>query len=587
MPSLDTILSLSISRRKLLGVAGTTATLSILRPHLAMAANVGNSTVLNNDYKEHILIRWGDPITNTAPAFNPSETDPEKTKEQFGYNNDYIAFFTIDENNAILCVNHEYPDTKLMHRYRNKATAKNMVQIEMLSVGISVIQITKNETNIWEIVKESGYNRRINATDTVCILSGPAAGHERLQTASDPTGTFVIGTLANCGGGVTPWNTFLSGEENFDHFFYGSINKNNREYQNHNNFGIAKGPLSHWAKHDKRFDITAEPNEPNRFGWIVEVNPWKPDSPPVKRTALGRMKHEYATAIKSESGYCVIYLSDDEANEHLYKFISSATIDTENSNNNRDILDDGVLYVAKFYENGDVRWLPLIFGQGQLTEANGFYNQGDVMIDTRKSAKLLDATPMDRPEGIAIHPKTGAIYISLTKNPKKQTPQPANPNAPNPLGHILTINTKNHESLRDTWDIFVLGTKKTKAKKNAGANNKIPYNTNEMPFANPDNLTFTNDGTLWVATDGMNDIGSLDRLYSLKQHENEVILDAIYQAPIGAETCAPTFSTEQKTLFLSVQHPAKGSSPIEPSTKWPDFDPVLPPRPSVIMLIKK
>jgi secreted PhoX family phosphatase len=191
---------------------------------------------------------------------------------------------------------------------------------------------------------------------------------------------------------------------------------------------------------------------------------------------------------------------------------------------------------------------------------------------------------MDRAEGIAIHPQTGAVYIALTKNPKRSVSDAANPRAPNPWGHIIRIITNGHEALRDTWDIVILGTDKTVSEKR-DADPQIPYHPKAIPFANPDNLTFTPDGTLWVCTDGApKSAGVPDALYTLKEEDKQWVLQQVYRVPVGAEPCCPTVSPDQKSLFLSIQHPAQKSPPHAPSTRWPDFSPKLPPRPAVVVL---
>jgi secreted PhoX family phosphatase len=583
------LLESRLTRRHFIAGAGAGVTMSLLVPKLSWALtppplDVTKSAVLKQGWKESILIRWGDPLTPQAPAFNPSETNPENTRDQFGFNNDYIALFPLGERDALLVVNHEFSDPVLMHGQRGKATAKARATIEMLSVGISVFQIHLGDTGQWSVVRESPYNRRINARDTLCMASGPAAGDARLITTADPTGKLILGTLANCGGGTTPWGTFLSGEENIDLFFRGRATQG-AEAENHARFGLGNDKLmQHWAAVDGRFDAAKEPNEPNRFGWVVEVNPKDIEGIPIKRTALGRMKHEYTTAISGSNGRCVVYLSDDEENACFYKFISQMAVDAENPANNRDLLDQGILYAAKFDDNGDVRWLPLIYGEGPLTPEHGFTSQADVMIDVRKAANMLQATPMDRAEGIAIHPQTGAVYIALTKNPKRSVSDAANPRAPNPWGHIIRIITNGHEALRDTWDIVILGTDKTVSEKR-DADPQIPYHPKAIPFANPDNLTFTPDGTLWVCTDGApKSAGVPDGLYTLKEEDKQWVLQQVYRVPVGAEPCCPTVSPDQKSLFLSIQHPAQKSPAHAPSTRWPDFSPTLPPRPAVVVL---
>ena len=518
---------------------------------------------LAKGYSSQTLMRWGDAILSDAPTFDPLAQSAAAQEKQFGFNNDFIAYFPINgsSSHGLLCINHEYPNARSMFTGDRTGTALSDEEqrVQMASVGCSIMELTHDASG-WRHAT-SNRSRRITAT-TPMQLTGPAAGHARLRTSADPDGQTVLGTFANCAGGQTPWATYLTCEENFDDYFLLG-NYDGPERENHKNLGIGNRPYQRWDAVDKRFFAEAEPNEPNRFGWVVEIDPFDPQSTPKKRTALGRFKHESATPILNADGHVVIYSGDDEVFQHLYKFVSAKPYIKGEATEH--LLDDGTLYAARFDADGSTHWLPLIFGDGPLSAENGFTSQADILIDARKAAKLLGATPMDRPEDVEIHPETGAIFVAMTKNPMRLRTDAVNRKRFNTTGYILQIVPPegDHTATQARWELVLEGSKDT--------------------LACPDNLAFDARGDLWVATDGQERaIGTADGFYRLRGEQTE----CLFRAPIGAEVCGPCFTPDNKTLFLAVQHPGEGSSFDDPSTRWPDFDETMPPRPAILAIQK-
>jgi secreted PhoX family phosphatase len=438
-------------------------------------------------------------------------------------------------------------------------------------------------------------NRRITS-DTPMRIAGPAAGTPRMRTAADPSGTTVRGMINNCSGGVTPWGTILTCEENINFFFLGSIS--GPETSNHKRYGFSGKPEYGWGRFHDRFNLDKEPNAANLFGWVVEIDPYDPSFTPIKRTALGRFKHEAANTTLDPHGHVVVYSGDDERFEYLYKFVSKGVYDERDRAANLRLLDEGTLYVAKFGDDGAVTWLPLVYGEGPLKEANGFTSQADVVIEVRSAADLVGATPMDRPEDVDVSPVSGKVYVVLTNNTARKADKldKANPRANNQYGQILEITPAtvgglpDHGATTANWDMFLLAGNPNRPEDGAkygGALSASGW------LACPDNITFDAKGRLWIASDQGTDqhkFGIGDGVWACDtEGPGRAVTRMFYRTPQGAEMCGPAFTPDCKTFFVAVQHPASddpGSTYDKPSTRWPDFKPDMPPRPSVVVITK-
>ncbi|NNM74318.1 PhoX family protein [Enterovirga aerilata] len=567
-------------------------------------AGVDQTHHVAEGYDAQILLRWGDPIFPDASDFDPNAQSAARQARQFGYNSDFVGYIPIggSSQHGLLVVNHEYTNEELMFPGVGIQDAKDagfskmtkdLVDIEMAAHGGAVVEI-RRQSGRWAVMRESRYNRRITA-ETPMEITGPAAGHDRMRTAADPTGRQVRGMINNCAGGVTPWGTWLSCEENFNGYFWGKLPEGHREAVNYKRYGIGT-PAYAWGKFHDRFDLAKEPNEANRFGWVVEIDPFDPDFVPKKRTALGRTKHEGAAGIVNADGRYVIYLGDDERFDYVYRFVTAGQVDPQNRAANLGLLDEGTLSVAKYNPDGSGTWLPLVQGQGPLTGQNGFASQADVLIETRRAADLLGATKMDRPEDIEASPKTGRVYVMLTNNTRRSDAQvdPANPRAKNAFGHIIEMvpDGGDHAAATFRWEVLVrCGDPSIKE---VGATFSSETTKNGW-FGMPDNCAIDQKGRLWIATDGNNQkaTGRADGLWALEtEGELRGTSRHFFRVPAGAELCGPFFTPDDETLFLAVQHPgeAEEGQPASyeyPNTRWPDFKDGVPPRPSVVLVTKQ
>ena len=578
----------------------------------------GDEVVVPRGYTARPFVPWGTPLLAGAAAFVPG-TPPfvaggnsaADQAGQVGMHHDGIHYFPLGrgregDHHGLLVVNHEYTDEGYLHTGQNQpstfltaqaaAWTLEMVRKSQHAHGVSVIEIERSEDDDdhdhgpgrsaggggeWRVVR-SPRNRRITAT-TPMRFAGPAAGHRLLRTAADPAGTTPLGTVNNCANGYTPWGTYLACEENFNGYFRLTAGAYDAEHAALNaRYGVG-GDRNNWGTNDPRFVVTpAGPNEPHRFGWVVEIDPFDPSSTPVKRTALGRMKHEGAFVHVARSGRAVAYMGDDQAGEYIYKFVSAGSWRSMIARG-RSPLDEGTLYVARFADDGRGTWLPLVHGQPGLSAAAGFADQGDVLVKTRLAASAVGATPMDRPEWTAVDPRTGTVYCTLTNNTSSaKVVNAPNPRKPNPWGHIIgwTEDGGDHTATRFRWELLLLG--------GPGRDSATPDGstiTAEDAFGSPDGMWVDPDGRTWILTDGSQPGGVNDQMLAADPASPDgrgapEIRRFLTGVPNGEVTGVIT-TPDQRTMFVNIQHPGEGGG-----SQWPQGDGLATPRSATVVITK-
>lgn len=579
--------------------AGVSAGNSQLLGFTGIAAATSDSITLPPGYQSSVLISWGQPLAKNGPAFDPSGNGTAQAQEvQFGDNNDGMSLFAFadDKHRALMAINNEYTNYRYLYPHGGQPQSAEDVRKAQASEGVSVIEV-QYRNGQWQFVQGSRYNRRIHG-NTPIRLSGPAAGHDLLKTAADPKGKKVLGTFQNCANGKTPWGTYLTCEENFTDCF-GSSNPEQKFDAAQKRYGaVVASKEINWHPHDPRFDLAKNPNELNRHGWVVEIDPFDPQSTPVKRTALGRFKHENAALAQTRDGRAVVYMGDDERGEFIYKFISRDKINHRNPKANRDLLDHGTLYVARFdagdgnpdRPKGQGQWIELTHGKNGIDTSSGFADQGQVLIQARLAASVVQATRMDRPEWIVVSPKDGQVYCTLTNNVKRgEDGQPVggpNPREKNVYGQILRWRTGNddHGALSFTWDLFVVagnpGVHPGQAK--GGSSNITPENM----FNSPDGLGFDQAGRLWILTDGdysnSGDFAGMGNNQMLCADPESGEIRRFMVGPVGCEVTGIAFAPDQKTLFVGIQHPGENGG-----STFPEHLPNGKPRSSVMAITRE
>jgi secreted PhoX family phosphatase len=575
--------------------------------------NTTDAVTLPPGYESNVVIRWGDPVVPGAPEFDFENQTAEAQAAQFGYNNDFCGLLPLrgaGERYLMFC-NHEYTLEPLMFPgYDPADPTEEQFRIGLAAHGLTVVVVERDRgTGRMTPVLDGQYNRRYTGTSEF-VLDGPAAGSDLLRTTADPSGTRVLGTFNNCAGGVTPWGTFLSGEENFNQYFANADAITDPAVAARaQRYGLT-GEASErgWERFDSRFDVTQEPNEANRFGWIVEVDPFDPAAAPVKHTALGRFKHEGATVRLAEDGRAVAYTGDDERFDYVYKFVSDEAVMRGESRaareHNRTLLTRGTLYVARFTGDspageltgggalpadgafdGGGEWIALAAGDRSFVPG---MSAAEVYVYTREAGDRVGATKMDRPEDVQANPRTGTVYMALTNNTDRGKadasrtggPDEANPRVDNKHGHVIELVEEGGDPTATSfaWSILLLCGDPNDPGTYFGGFDKSQVS----PITSPDNLAFDPHGNLWISTDSGRALTINDGLYGVSLEGPTRGRTTLFASvPAGAECCGPVVT--EGFVLISPQHPGDldGASPETPMSTWPD-GPGTQPRPSVV-----
>jgi len=637
-----------------------------------VAKNLNDIVTVPEGYQATVLYALGDSINPrvgawddnnipSGPSFQFRSGDCHDGMHYFGLNTSSNRFDDNVSTQGLLVMNHEYINPTFLHpkgptKVDNRRPEDEVLR-EMNAHGVSIIHIKKDATTQKvEFIQSSVFNRRITAS-TVMDFAGAAAGADLLVTSYSPSGKQTRGTHNNCGNGYTPWGTYLTTEENFIGYFQRSssddLKRQPHEIIALNRYGLKAGASSRYGWETAIGQIEAQDlysrwnadvnaaqaaqdyrNSPNTFGWMVEIDPFDVRQNPVKRTSLGRFAHEDSACRVVAGQPLAFYMGDDSRGEYIYKFVSTANWDVKDINGGYTMgdkyLNSGILYVAKFNNDGTGQWIELSYGKNGLNASNKTYpfrHQADVVTFARLAADSVGATKMDRPEWCTVHPENGEVYVTLTNNSNRGSSYPtdaANPrnyedtyagsktNKGNVNGHIIRFKETDNKTTATTfkWDIYLFG-----AEAKMAANINLSGLNDNNDFSSPDGMWFDARSVLWIQTDdgAYTDVTNCMMLAALPgtlgdgttattSNGQQTIVGAkvtdenLRRFLVGPKECEITgiaMTPDNKAIFINVQHPGEDSSSYDkPSSHWPatQIDPsntTARPRSATVVITRK
>ncbi|CAA0082523.1 Uncharacterised protein [Zhongshania aliphaticivorans] len=601
----------------------------------AVSKSLADRVVLPTGYSADVLYALGDPLSADLSEYQNDGEDDGNWDLRSGDHHDAMAFFPLPKGSStsdhgLLAVNHEEITEVYFHKNGPSVDDNGMrpmaeVLKEQYAIGVAVIEISKTD-NKWAVDKSSSLNKRWHVNSAMEI-SGPASGSPLLKTALSNDGISTFGTINNCGNGVTPWGTYLSGEENF--FAYFTLDDESSESDELTRYGMYSGTrlfnYKDWDKADgaealqSRFNAsklgetaTADyRNEPNHFGYIVEIDPYDPDSTPKKRSAIGRFSHEgawFAPAVEGQPLIC--YSGDDARNEYIYKFVSAQNWDAADADGALEVgdkyLDEGTLFAAKFNDDGSGEWLPLTSDNAALQGMSA----DEIAIHTRIAADRAGATPMDRPEWGGVNPTNSEVYFALTNSRSSSSGRGQGGgssearNAANPRsydetgdpsvadgninGHVIRWKEESGDAF--TWDIYAFGARAAYTDPQVNISGLDDSND----FSSPDGLWFDQRGLLWLQTDdgAYTDVTNCMMLagvpgtvgdgsevavggadgQSVTTYSGATPGDSLRRFLVGvpgSEITGVDMTPDNKTMFVNIQHPGERGDLNDIQSNWP------------------
>jgi len=504
----------------------------------------GPTPTIAPEYEMSVILPWLEKLDGSGESFDRDGLTAEQQEQSIGIGHDGMWYFG-DETSGVLCLNHEFGSNAHVLGVEEPESLEQ-VRISQAAHGITVVAIERGP-NGWRVV-DSPLNRRIHP-GTAATIGGPLAGSELVET---PAGNPPVGTLNNCAFGVTPWGTYLTCEENFHGYFGASGDWTPTPEQER--YGFSEEGFGYgWHLFDERFDLSNadHTNEENRLGWVVEIDPNDPEAPPVKRTALGRCKHECAAVVVGADGRVVAYTGDDERFEYIFKFVSRDEMEAMQA---EDVspLDEGTLYVARFDDDGTGEWLELSPGNPALES----WSLEEILVNSRGAADEVGATPMDRPEWITIG-QGERVFCTLTNNSDRgEDDNPgadaANPVAPNPDGHIISwVDSDGHTGTTFEWDFFAISA--------------FVVDDGGQMFGSPDGLWADPDGRVFVQTDGSQPGDNNDQMLVADAATGE--FKRLFTGVPGCEVTGIAVTPSRTTMFANIQHPGDGDPAL---TNFPE-----------------
>ena len=379
-------------------------------------------------YTVDVLYAWGDPVSE-GPAFTPDASNTPPTHAPLASLSRCPGLRQLHAR--LLAVNHEYTDDGLLDPGGMDPWTAGKVAKSQAAHGVAIVEVAPLAPRPLRPI-----------TARTPIGSAPGGRHPLLRTAADPDGRNALGTLNNCAHGATPWAPYLTCEENFNGVLRERERGRARILRAQKRYGITKTGFGYrWHEHDPlRRRAAPERAEPVRLG--------RGDRSVRRRAAPGEAHGARTLQARGRRGGAGAGQAGRRLHGRRRALRVHLQVRQRGIRSGRTIaqLTAASSRRAPCASRGSAPTAPASGSswsrQARARRRGGFSSQAEILVNARAAADRAGATKMDRPEWIAVHPRTGEVYCTLTNNTQRggdgrPAADAANPRASNVYGHIV------------------------------------------------------------------------------------------------------------------------------------------------------